>query len=153
MTAACVTFEQIESSAASTVAWAIHARRIRDGFVALTFGAAILAYFAHKLEKLVITLRSGALSNLSDEQLIELAELLKQLNGYVLRLGPDFAASGVTEYSFLKPSIQSIQDSAEDLESILENIYLALDPGFHKAVSSAIDKMNLGVEARATLLR
>ena len=82
-----------------------------------------------------------------------MAELLKQLNSYVLRLGQEFRASGVTEYSFLRPSIHSIQNSAEDLESVLENIYLALDPGFHKAVSSAIDKLSLGVGERATMLR
>lgn len=153
MTAACPTFEEISSRAETTVAWAIHARRVRDGLLAVTIGTPVLGYLAHKLRQLNTTLKSGVLERLTDEQLKELAELLKQLDVYLAGIEKSAKDGGAFELPLLRISVRSIQGNAEDLRSILENIYLALDPSFHKAVSSAIDKLKLGVEERVSVLR
>lgn len=150
MTAACITLDQIESRTATSVALAIYVRRARDGFVAVTLGRPLLALLVYRLNQLKVPLRSGTLEKLSDKELNEVAGLLKQLNSSLMRLAQD---EELRSHGSLKGALQSIQENIEDFESILENIYLTLDPGFHKGVSSAIDKLKLGVEERAAVLR
>ena len=87
---------------------------------------------------------------MSPEQLNEVAALLKNLNNCLVRLTED---GEVRSQKALKNALQSIERSIEDFDSILENIYLALDPMFAGAVSSAIGRLNLGVEERVTVLR
>jgi len=150
MTAACITLDQIEARTATSVALAIYARRVQDTFVSIAVGKPLLGLLNLRLNQLKTPLRSGFLEKLSDEQLAEVAGLLKNLNACLLRLAEDERLR--TNY-YLKSGIERIRENREDFESILENIYLTLDPGFHKAVSSAIDKLNLGVDDRAAMLR
>jgi hypothetical protein len=132
------------------MALAIYARRARDRFVATIVGKPLLIFLRSQLSRLKTPLRLGALDNLNDEQLNELACMLKQLNTSLTRVVDD---SNLRSYATLRNVRAGIQQDIEDIESIVENIYLVLDPTFHKAVSSAIDSLNLGVEERAALLR
>lgn len=150
MSAACITLDQIESRTATSVVLAIYARRTRDGIVAATLGKTLFRLLNYRLNQLKIPLRSGALEQLSEEQLNEVAGIIKNLNICLLRLAED---GEVRSHKCLKDQVESILESTEDFESILENIYLSLDPSFHKAVTSAIGKLNIGVEERATVLR
>ena len=150
MTAACTTFDQIESRTATSVALAIYARRVRDGIVAVSLGKPLLKVLNFRLVQLKLPLRHGALDSFSTGQLTEFAGLLRNLNICLLRLAED---TDVQSHSLLRSDIETVKEHVEDFESILESIYLALDPEFHKAVSSAIDKLNIGVEERAALLR
>lgn len=150
MTVACAAFDQIESLTATSVALAIYARRARDGVLAFTVGRPLLALLNFRLNQLKIPLRSGALERLTDEQLKELAPLLKQLRTCLIRLMAD---EGLRAHGSLGTSLRAIQESAEDFESIVEDIYLALDPEFHTAVNSAIVKLDFGFEERATVPR
>jgi hypothetical protein len=150
MTASCIALDQIQSRTATSMALAIYARRVREGFFAFTCGRPLLFFLVSRVNQLNASLRSGALEKLSDEQLREVAGLLKQLHVYLVRLSQDERVNG---YWVMKSSLRSIQESAEDLESIIENIFLSLDPGFHKAVSSATEKLKLGAEERAAMLR
>jgi len=150
MSAACITFDQIESRTATSVLLAIYAKRVRDSFVAVTLCWPLLALLNLRLSQLIIPLKSGALDNLSPEQLNEVAALLKGLNNRLVGLTED---EGIRSQIALKGTLQSIAESIEDFDSILENIYLALDPAFHGAVSSAIERLNLGVEERVPVQR
>lgn len=150
MTAACITLDQIEARTATSVALAIYVRRVQATFVAIAVGKPLLGLLNIRLNQLKAPLRSGVLNQLSDDELREVAGLLKNLNSCLLRLAED---NKPFANHYLRSGIEKIKESREDFESILENIYLALDPGFHKAVSSAIDKLNIGVEERAAMLR
>jgi len=150
MNAGCITLDQIESRTATSVALAIYAKRVRDGFVTVTLRKPLLALLNFRLNQLKKPLQAGALEGLAPEQLNEVAGLLKQLNSCLLRLTED---SEIRSHKGLKSAVKSIEESIEDFESILENIYLALDPAFHGAVSSAIERLKLGVEERAAVLR
>jgi hypothetical protein len=146
MTAGCITFEVLEARAETSVGLAIFAKRMRDGLRSVISGAILLPLLAHKMDELACILKSGILERLSDQQLQELADLLKQLNALTKQVQPPVGAPRLIGRYF-----QRIQDRSEDFESVIENIYLALDPNFHKAVSSAIDKLHVGVEESATL--
>jgi hypothetical protein len=141
MIAASITLDQIESRTAVNLALASYVRRIRDGIVSNVIGNVLLSLLIHRLEKLKSPLQSGFLDKLSDEQLKEFSGLLKQLICALVR---------VTESDSAKSRV--IHEYIEDFESILENIHLALDPGFHKAVSLAIEKLDAGVNERADML-
>lgn len=150
MSAACITLDQIESRTATSVVLAIYAKRVRDSFVVVTLCWPLLALLNLRLNQLRTPLKSGALDSLSPEQLNEVAALLKGLNNCLVRLTED---GEIRSHIALKGALQSIEQSIEDFDSILENIYLALDPAFHGAVSSAIERLKLGVEERVPVLR
>jgi len=150
MTAACITLDQIESRAATSAVLASYVRRVPDRIIAATVGRAILKFLNTRLEQLKEPLRKGSLDELSSEELVEVATLLKALNISLLRMGEDQA---LRSHRSLKVELEKVCESVEDFESILENIYLALDPGFHGTVATAIEKLDLGVERRATLSR
>lgn len=150
MSAACITLDQIESRAATSTALAVYARRVRDGLVAAALARPLLQFLNYRLDQLNSQLRSGALDELSGEQLGEVTTHLKTLNISLLRLGED---GNLRKHASLSAQLEKICASAEDFDSIMENIYLALDPSFHGAVSSAIEQLNLGVEERAALHR
>lgn len=147
---ACITLDQIESRTATSLAIAIYTRRVRDGFVALIFGKPALAFLNFRLKQLKMPLRVGALDNLSNEQLSEVAILLKQLNAALVRLVEN---GELRSHGFLTKTMVQIEDNVEDFESILENIYLSLNPDFHGVVSSAIEKLHLGVGERVAMSR
>jgi hypothetical protein len=148
MSAAAITFEVLEARAETSVGLAIFAKRMRDGLNSVISGAVLLPLLARKMDELACILKSGILERLSDQQLRELADLLKQLNALTRHV-----PRPVSTPRFIERYFQRIQDRSEDFESVIENIYLALDPNFHKAVSSAVDKLHLGVEESATLQR
>ena len=150
MDACCITLDQIESRTATSLALAIYARRLRDGFLALTVGFPILTLLNLRLSQLKTPLRSGALDSLSDEQLNEVAGLLKQLNASLVRIGQN---EELRSQSILTKSLAEIEEYVEDFDSILENIYLSLSPDFHRVVSLAISRLGLEVEDRVTLPR
>src|SRR5208337_1061660 len=89
MSAACITFDQIESRTAISVLLAIWAKRVRDNFIAVTLCWPLLALLNLRLSKLRIPLKSGALDSLSPEQLNEVAALLKGLNNRLIGLTED----------------------------------------------------------------
>jgi|HubBroStandDraft_4_1064222.scaffolds.fasta_scaffold386375_1 hypothetical protein len=153
MTTAIITFEEIEARTENTVAFAIFAKRIRDHVQAFTIGALFLPFFANRLTGLSRALKSGVLDNCSDEQLRELAELLKQLNSQVLKLNAEANASGISSVSTVSGALHRISESSEDFKDILEGIYLTLDPSFNKVMSNAVDRLNLGVKESASVSR
>lgn len=150
MTAVCATFDQIESRTAISLSLAIQARRMRERVSAATVGRALLFVLNHKLTKLTVVLRSGALEHLEEEKLREVAGLLKPLHACLLRLTQD---SELKSYASLTTALSQVEYNKETVESVLENIYLSLDPKFRKAVTLAINKLDLGVEERAAVLR
>jgi hypothetical protein len=147
MTAACVAFNDIESRAVSTLALAMHVRRIRDGLLEAVVLTPLVALLINRTSALRNKLRGGVLEKLSDEQLKNLAIRLIDLN-FTLR---ELARTGMI-YPVLRIPLHKIQESAEDFDSIVENIYLTLDPSFHRIIESAIEELRLpGVEERATV--
>jgi hypothetical protein len=153
MTAGCITFEDIESRAESSVALAIHARHIKDGLLAHTVGYLVFSVLAYKVNDLSSRLQTPVLEKCNDAQLSELADLLKQLVVRLVRITTQAEESDLERYAILRKPLQRIENSIEEFDSIIENVYLAINPDFHKAVSSAIDKLHLGVEESATLQR
>ena len=141
MIAASLTLDQIESRTAVNLTLATYVRRIRDGIMSDAIGGLLLTVLVHRLEKLKKPLRSGFLDKLSDAQLQEFSGLLKQLICALVRVGEVDPTRSEVIHGYI-----------EDFESILENIHLALDPGFHKAVSLAIEKLDVGVNERASML-
>ena len=150
MSADCITLDQIESRAATSLALAAYVRRVRDCFIAVSLAWPLLSVLNARLGQLTKALRSGSLDKLPDEDLKEIASLLKQLNSALVRLAQD---AELGSHKSLRGALESLQDSADDFESIIENIYLALDPGFHRAVDSAVDALQLRVEKRVPVLR
>jgi hypothetical protein len=138
------------SGTASSLALANRARRVRDGFVASTYGKFLLVFLNRKLHELREPLRSGALEKLSQEELQEIAGLIRQLIAGLNRLSDD---AELKSHKGLESALQVIAGNIEGFQSILESIYLALDPEFKVAISSAIGQLKLGVEERAALLR
>jgi len=151
MNAGCITFEDLESRTESTVALAIHARHIKDGILAHTVGYLLLAVLSRKVANLNKHLRTPELEKCTDEQLSNLADLIKQLIARLAKIVSHIRQSDVNNFTIVERQLDKIEDNIEDLESIVENIYLAVNPEFHNVVSSAIRKLGIGVEERATL--
>jgi hypothetical protein len=147
------TFEEIESRAESTMAVAIFARQARDGLLAYTIGAPLLHFLVAKLDSLYRDLRTASLDTCDEKQLHEIADALRDLDKVLLKLVDAGRDSRLNSFRTLRNLLAKIEARTEDLESIIENINLAANPAFHKVVSSAIEKLELGVEDRATLLR
>src|SRR5258706_15867740 len=124
MLPATLTFKEIEARTETTVAFAIFAKRIRDHVQAFTIGSLVLPFFARRLEKLSRGLKSGVLDNCTDEQLRELAELLRHLNSQVMKLGEEAETSGIKNVGTVRGSLLRIRESGEDFKDILEGIYL-----------------------------
>ena len=146
MTAGCITFDEIESRTESTVALAIYARQVQAGFWAYAIGVPLLHILNTRLDDLKASLDTAFLNKLNDEQMIELSDLLKQLHSRLERI-----VSTQSQFKHVKKNLERIEDSAEDLESIVENIHLAVNQGFHKVVSSAISNLNVEAGESATM--
>lgn len=153
MTAGCITFEELESRTESSVALAIHARHVKDSVFAYTLGYFLLSFLASKVSDLRDRLKTPNLEKCNDEQLTELAELLKQLARWLSKLTDDAATVGLRNFIVLRKPLKRIEECADDFESIVENIYLAINPEFHTVATSAIDKLSAGAEDCATMLR
>jgi hypothetical protein len=150
MTTECLTLDKLGTNIDGSVWLAITARKLRERIIAATVGKAVLRALNKRLDEVYTPLRSGVLDRLTDDQLIELSSLLKNLNIYLLKLNND---QDISSHRSLQGELEKISDSVENFESIRENIHLALDPRFKKAVSSAIEKLNLGVLNVATMPR
>lgn len=153
MNAGCITFEDLEYRAESTVALAIHARHIKDGVLAHTVGYVVLAILSRKVSDLNRHLRTPELEKCTDEQLSELADLLKQLNARLVRIVSQVRQADAHRFAIVERQLAKLENAIEDLESIIENVYLAINPEFRTVVSSAIQKLGIGVEERAALSR
>src|SRR5579862_4147504 len=108
MTTDCITMDQIESRAATSVALAIYARRVRDTFVAVVLQKPLLALLTSRLNQLRVPLRSGGLEHLNDEQLREVATLLRNLSVCLVRLTQD---SELHSHRSLKAELNNIEKS------------------------------------------
>ncbi len=153
MTAGCITFEQIESRAESTLALAIHVRRAKENVLAHTVLLPLLAYLNRELNKLITALKTPSVETCNDEQLVELADLLKQIHAFLGKLLLGAEQSNLYRFKAVQKRFKRIEDRCEDLESIIENIHLAVNPTFHKVVSSALAQLNVKIDENATLLR
>lgn len=151
MTAGCITFEEVESRAESTVALAIFARRVQEGFWAHAVGVPLLHFLNTKLDDLKLRLSTPFLDKLNDDQMLELSDLLKQLHARLERVVSVSRQSRLDKYKHVKKNLDRIEDSAEDFESIVENIHLAVNPTFHNVVSSAISKLKTEVGESAAM--
>lgn len=150
MTAAAITFEQIEDRAEDSLALTIWAKRASDTALAVVVGNTLVAILSVSLKKFDRVLATEALERLSQEQLKELAGKLKELLPRLTRLCSELRS--IQKYKLLVPSlINSVCETTENLESVLENISFALRPDFHNAVSSAIDRLGVGAETSATV--
>jgi len=153
MTAGCITFEQIESRAESTLALAIYARRAKENVLAHTVLLPLVAFLNRELDKLTTALKTPAVETCNDEQLTEIADLLKQIHTFLGKLLFGAEQSNLYRFKAVRKQFKRIEDRCEDLESIIENIHLAINPTFHKVVSSALAQLNVGADENATLLR
>lgn len=153
MTASCITFEEIESRAESTLALAIYARRAKEHVLANTVLLPLLAYLNRELDKLTTALKTPSVEKCNDEQLVELADMLKQVHAFLGKLLLGAEQSNLYRFKAVRKQFKRIEDRSEDLESIIENIHLAVNPAFHKVVSSALAQLNVGVDENAALLR
>lgn len=153
MSAATLTFEQIESRADSTVAWAIHARRVRDGVFACVICAPLVLIVKAKLHDLTRHLSSDVLEGLTDEQARKLADLLQQLSVRLTEINTALRDTGLCRFRILSAVLEKMESSHDDVDSIIENLRLSLNKDFRGAVSSAIDQLKIGVENRAPVLR
>lgn len=152
MTAGCITFEEIESRAESTLALAIHVRRAKENVFAHTVLLPLVVYLNRELNKLTIALKTPSVETYNDEQLVELAALLKQIHAFLGKLLLGAEQSNVYRFKAVQRQFERIEDRCEDLESIIENIHLAINPTFHKVVSSALAQLSVRDE-NAALLR
>jgi len=152
MTAACITFEQIEDRAENSLALAIWAKRVSATALAFVVGNGLMAFLATSLKNLDQVLTTEALERFSPEQLRDLASKLKELLPRLTRLCAGIQSSPMNKL-LLPGLIKDICETAENLESALENIQFALRPEFHDAVSSAIDRLRLGAETSASMSR
>lgn len=153
MTAGCITFEEIESRAASTLALAIYARRAKEHVLAHTVLLPLVAYLNRDLNKLTLALKTPSVEACNDQQLVELANLLKYIHAFLGKLVLGAEQSNVYRFKAVQRQFKRIDDRREDLESIIENIHLAINPTFHKVVSSALAQLDVRVDENAALLR
>src|SRR5215469_13062789 len=151
MPTGCITFEEIESRAESTLALAIYARRAKENVLAHTVLLPLLAYLNRELGKLTLALKTPSIETWNDEQLAELADLLKQIHAFLGKLLLGAEQSNLYRFKAVQKQFKRIEDRCEDLESIVENIHLATNPTFHKVVSSALAQLNVGVDENAPL--
>jgi hypothetical protein len=153
MTSACLTFDEIESQTVSAMALAFRARQIKDGLLSATISIPLLLLLANRSNKLHELLRSGVLDKMSDDQLKNLACRLLDFNRALKRVSDHAEVTGIGRHHLVKPALQRIRENLDNFDSTIENIYLALDPAFREAIDLAVDKLNLGVEERAAVLR
>ena len=119
--------------------------------MAYAVGAPLLHFLARKLDELQACLTTEALEQCNDDQLREIAEQLRLINARLVRLLSSTKQSGLYKHKAFKNTLPRIEARSEDLESLIEDIYLAVNPNFHKVVSSAVAKLGIGVEESATL--
>jgi hypothetical protein len=149
MTAASITFEQIEERAETSLAWAIWAKRASATALSVVVGNAFLAVLAGSLKSLDQALTTEALEKLSPEQLKDLSVKLKELLPRLNSLCGDVKTEHLRKF-FFTGLVNQVCEAAEDLESAHETIRFALRPDFNSTLTSAIERLKLGAENSAS---
>jgi hypothetical protein len=148
MTAACITFEQIENRTENSLALAIAAKRASQNALAAVTGNAILLLLAASLRNLVEALSTESLERMTEGQLnalsVRLGELLPRMKALCS------AINRTHSRRLLWPTLVStVRDTTEELESVLENIRFALRPDFQHAINSAVGRLNIAERSTA----
>lgn len=137
MAAASLTFEQIESSTGKTYAFAVFAEHARTG-ISVAFRIFALFLLAKRLKKLIsVGLSSQSLERLTEDQAKELLPLIRNLHTQLVRLSKS-CPPDVERIPLLSASVNIIEESAEELDEVLEDLVLMHDTEFNSLISRSV---------------
>ncbi len=134
-----LTFDQMERSADRTLAvvlWAKHVKHITEGVF-------LFAILNQLLRSLVRSLSADdKLNSLSEDQVKELTSTLREIHDGLLQVLDHNAMCLLKRKVLFKASIASIEESAEDLSDIIENLVLSCNPDFRAIVADCVQSIS-----------
>jgi hypothetical protein len=139
-----ITFEQLEGKAGRTLSVASFVAFARTG-VRVFSGSVGVLYLARKLDRLTNNLLSTKnLEKLTPENSEEFSRILESLYDILVRIMKEAEKDPkVFDAPIFGPAFSSIRANTEDLEDIIDNIKLSLDPQFRSVVDRAIQDLEV----------
>lgn len=148
MAAASLTFEQIESSTGKTYAFAVFAEHAKTG-ISVALGTIVIVYLARRLKVLISKAFSRqSLEGLTEEQITELMPLLQDLHSQLVRICKSCPRE-VERVPLLAGAAESIKESTEELNEILEDLALMHDKEFKALISQSIGEVRKNTHLEA----
>jgi len=134
-----LTFDQMERSADRTLAvvlWAKHVKYVTEGVV-------LFAFLNQLLRSLVRGLSADdKLNSLSEDQIKELTSTLREIHEGLLQVLEHNAMCLLKRKVLFKGSIASIEERAEDLSDIIENLVLSCNSDFRAIVADCVTSIS-----------
>jgi hypothetical protein len=135
---ATITFDQLESNAENSLAWVLWAKNVKNVAVA----AVMMALVNKVLGSFLSSLTADRLNVLSHEQAKEFRAKLQQIHAPLVLL-LNHRGCGVLKSNLLfRSSIEGLEESAEDLSDIIEDLVLADNPQFNKLVHDCVQALS-----------
>lgn len=139
MSTATITFDQMESRADRALGltlWAKHAK-----YAVLL--AAILALLNQCLSRVVTSFSPDKLEALSPEQATEATKKLQELHEELVRLLRMHGLVQMKSNAFYRSSIQGLQEVAEDISDIIEDLVLSENVEFRSLLAECAKDLSL----------
>ncbi len=134
-----MTFDQMERSADRTLAvvlWAKHVKNIAEGTVLFAATNALLRSLVRSLS------RDEKLNSLSDKQAKELAASLTELYDHLASMLDQNGIVLMRRNSLFRGSIDGIEQSAEDLCDIIQDLKLSYNQDFRAIVADCVTSLS-----------
>jgi hypothetical protein len=133
MSANSLTFNEIETTTNKALAYAILASQAAHAYIA---AIRMAREMAKALEELVAALPGQALARLTLEQKKWLTPRLQEIHRYLADLSRSNETALVSRIPILGNWVRRIQDGAEDLGDIIEDLVLADDADFRNLLAA-----------------
>jgi hypothetical protein len=138
MNTSAITFDQLESSTDTTLAWVLWGKRANN----MLWAAILLVIVRTTLARLVRGLTADRLNTLSTEQVGELKKSLQELHAHLVYMLRHRNCDDLKSSSLFRSSICSLTESTEDLGDIIEDLALASNPQFNTLVSDCVQALS-----------
>ena len=138
MSAAAITFDQIECRADRALAFTLWAKHARS-FVACVAGTALLNQI---MKALIGSLTPEHVNSLSTNQVVELTKKLQELHGLLNQLLTMRGIERARSAPILGSLIRDLDDHAEDLGDIVEDLVLSERPEFRSLLTECMEDIS-----------
>ena len=138
MSAACITYDELESRADKALAvtlWAKHAKY----FVA---AVAILTFVDQVTKSLISSMTPERLDHLSKEQTIELTKRLQELHAAMIRVLTMRGSDGARKAPIIGGLLNNLDAHAEDLGDIIDDLVLSEKEEFRSLLAECIQDIS-----------
>lgn len=142
-----LTFDQLESHAETSLAWVLWAKNAKN----MVFLAAMMALVSVIIKRFIASITPERLEPLTPAQADEFKEKLQQIHGSLLILLRMRGCQALKSNLLFRFSVAGLEDRAEDLSDIIEDLILAGNPQFNKLVQDCVQALShepVGLSAR-----